>query len=366
MIEPPAPPVGEDAPPELAAGDAVHPAQIAQHLGRGRRLLAAAARLPVERSPPAFGFDDGEAEFVALPLVVEAVRPHPGLRALEQQAVRHVVASAQGEVLVAKRALPAQPAEDGPDQVVFGLAYIRSACDRKTPEQRRQIAGERAGRAVVEGGPLRQPGDRVAQEVIGKQVALERGVDHRKRISGGGRVQVCLAPTEVDTWNALTSTCAFQGAAERGGGCKSRIAEETAGNTRRPRPWASPWRRSPFLRRRLRPTPRCRRRTFSAARRCAAPPRPTALSGAGRQRDGVEAGEGLEMRAAAEQKTSVSPFWRLGRVHTLSETCLGIPESILSRRGKRLVVPSRWRTPSHGRSPPRSRRSRPRPASMFV
>ena len=93
-VEPPATALGENAPAQLAAGDVVDPPQVAKHLRRGRGLLPPGTRLPVERPAPAFRLDDGEAQLIAFPLVVKAIRVRLDHGALEKQAVRHVVAAA--------------------------------------------------------------------------------------------------------------------------------------------------------------------------------------------------------------------------------------------------------------------------------
>ena len=75
VVQTPAGAVRQNAPPELAGGLVVDAAEVAQHLRRGRGLLAPPPGATVQRSKPPFRFHDREAVLVALPLLGEAVRP---------------------------------------------------------------------------------------------------------------------------------------------------------------------------------------------------------------------------------------------------------------------------------------------------
>ena len=124
VVEPPPRTIGEDAPAKVAGSHIVDPPQVAQHLGRWRRFLAVPPGAAVERALPAFGFDDRETELVALPLLGEAVGPALRRIVSEQQAVRHILPAVCAQVLLSQARRPPKPCEDGPDQIILGLAFV--------------------------------------------------------------------------------------------------------------------------------------------------------------------------------------------------------------------------------------------------
>ena len=99
VVEPPACAVGENTPTERARREIVDASQIAQHLGRWRRLLAGSPGVAVERTQPALGLHDRKTELVAPPLLGEAVGPALRRIVCKQQTVRHVRHAAGAQVL---------------------------------------------------------------------------------------------------------------------------------------------------------------------------------------------------------------------------------------------------------------------------
>ena len=79
VVEPPPRAIGEDAPAEVAGGHIVDPPQVAQHLGRWRRLLAVPPGAAVERALPALGLHHRKAELVAPPFLGRSRWPDPSL-----------------------------------------------------------------------------------------------------------------------------------------------------------------------------------------------------------------------------------------------------------------------------------------------
>ena len=177
-VEPPAGTVRQDAPPHLARGHVVDATEVAQHLRRGRGLLAPPPGATVQRSKPPFRFHDREAVLVALPLLGEAVRPVLRGAVGEQQAVRHVFASARREVLLPEAGCPAEPRQHRPDQVILGLALVGRQSRREAVEQATQRGLEVCECFVVQVPPVAKLGDRFSKEVLGEQAPLE-GPDHR-------------------------------------------------------------------------------------------------------------------------------------------------------------------------------------------
>ena len=178
VVQTPAGAVRQNAPPELAGGLVVDAAEVAQHLRRGRGLLAPPPGATVQRSKPPFRFHDREAVLVALPLLGEAVRPVLRGAVGEQQSVRHVFASARREVLLPEAGCPAEPRQHRPDQVILGLALVGRQSRRKAVEQATQRGLEVCESLVGQVPPVRKLSDRFSKEVLGEQAPLE-GPDHR-------------------------------------------------------------------------------------------------------------------------------------------------------------------------------------------
>ena len=135
VVQAPAGTVRQDAPAELPGGQIVDAAEVAQHLCRGRRLLATPPGATVQRSKPPFRLNGRQAVPVALPLLGEAVRPVLRGAVGEQQAVRHVLASVRREVLLPEAGSPAEPRQHRPDQVILGLALVGRQIRREAVEQ---------------------------------------------------------------------------------------------------------------------------------------------------------------------------------------------------------------------------------------
>ena len=177
IVEPPPCAVGEKAPAEIAGCEIVDPAQIAQHLGGWRRLFAVLAGAAVERAQPALGLDDREAEPVALPVLGKAVGPVLRGHVREQQTVRHVLPAGCAQILLLQACRPAEPLEDRPDQIVFGLTLVGG--NRRLESHRRSSAVRLRDRRAQRRRSRANPslGNGVAQEIVGEEAALESGVE---------------------------------------------------------------------------------------------------------------------------------------------------------------------------------------------
>ena len=123
---------------------------------------------------PPFGFDDGQAETVALPFFGKGVCFRLGGGVLEQKAVRNVLASSGGEVLLPETGGPAEPDKDRPNQVIFGLRLVwrRPLRCRKSGENGAKIGGQGVDFGVGEKLPVGNALDRFPQEVGRKQASL--------------------------------------------------------------------------------------------------------------------------------------------------------------------------------------------------
>ena len=169
VVEPPPRTIGEDAPAEPARGYIVDPPQVAQHLGRRRRLLAGSSGAAVERAQPALGLHHCKAELVAPPFLGEAVGLALRCFVREQQAVRHVHPAVYAQVLLPQARRPPKPCEDGPDQIILGLAFVGRYGGREAVEDRAQRGLEVFQRRIVQFLPVGQSGDGVAQEIAGRR-----------------------------------------------------------------------------------------------------------------------------------------------------------------------------------------------------
>ena len=129
-IESPLGAIGQNAPAELAAGQIIDPAQITQHLcGRCRGFVP--ARRTIQRTRPALAFDDGQPVGIPLPLIAMRIGGGFGFGISKQQAVRHIIAPANRQVLLAERFSPAKRAQNRPDEIILGLALVRLVALRK-------------------------------------------------------------------------------------------------------------------------------------------------------------------------------------------------------------------------------------------
>ena len=177
VVEPPRSAISENAPAERARGQVVDPPQIAQHLGRRRRLLAALPRSAVERALPALGFHHRQAELVAPPFLGETVGAVLCLIVREQQAIGYILPAVWAQILLTQTRRPAQPRKDRPDQIVFGLAFVGRSGEGEVLEDRPQRGCEAVEIRVVNGLPVGSLGNGLAEEVVGEKAALECGVD---------------------------------------------------------------------------------------------------------------------------------------------------------------------------------------------
>ena len=136
IVQSPLGAVGKYAPAEMSRGQVVHPPQVAQHLSRGRGLLARTPRPAVERPLPTLGLHHGQAEFIALPFLGEGVGTVLGLCVGEQQAVGHVLPALSSEVLLSQARCPPEVSKNRPDQIILSLALVGCLGDREAIEER--------------------------------------------------------------------------------------------------------------------------------------------------------------------------------------------------------------------------------------
>ena len=122
IIEPPLRAICEYPPAQLALGQIIHPTQIAKHLGRGRGCML--GRSAIEWQIPPLGFHNCQAPLVASPLLGEIIGTRLACIVLKQKAIRYVIMSTGCQVLLPQVGFPSEAVEDGPDQIVFGLAFI--------------------------------------------------------------------------------------------------------------------------------------------------------------------------------------------------------------------------------------------------
>ena len=141
-IEPPFGAIAEDAPAQPSVGQIVDAPQIAEHLGRGRSRLVTTGGA-VERAAPALAFHRRQAMAVALPFLRFGIRCGLGFGVGEKQSVRHILAPGYRQILLPEAFAPPQRTEDRPDEIVFGLTFVRPMSLWKrfgdTPELRAQI-----------------------------------------------------------------------------------------------------------------------------------------------------------------------------------------------------------------------------------
>ena len=177
VVEPPPRAVGKNAPAEPARGYIVDPPQVAQHLRRRCCLLAMPPGAAVKRTQPTLGLHHCKAELVAPPFLGEAVGLALRRFIREQQAVRHVHPAVCVQVLLSQARRPPKPYEDGPDQIIFGLAFVGRCGGREAVEDRAQRGLEFFQRRVVQFLPVGRSGDGVAQEIAGEEAPLKCDVE---------------------------------------------------------------------------------------------------------------------------------------------------------------------------------------------
>ena len=118
-----------------------------------------------------------KAVLVTPPLLGEGVGAALRCFVREQQAVRHVLAAGCTQILLPQARRPAQGRENGPDQVVFGLALVGRTSEGEAIEDSPQRGSEGFERSVVERLPVGRLGNRVTQKIVGEEAALECGVE---------------------------------------------------------------------------------------------------------------------------------------------------------------------------------------------
>jgi len=166
VVEPPSAAVGEHAPAQLSGSKILNAPQIAQHLGRGgSSFFAAPSGSTIERTAPSFGFDNGETEFVAPPFFARKVGLSLGGGVFEEKAVGHVFTAFRREVLLAKTFRPADGCENGPDEIVLGLAFVGQLADWKPGEDFTKANRESIKLSVHNGGPVRKSCNRFGQKI---------------------------------------------------------------------------------------------------------------------------------------------------------------------------------------------------------
>ena len=120
--EAPAGAVRQNAPADLAGGQAVDAQEVAQHLRRRRGLLAPPPERTVERSKPSFRLHDIEAVLVVPPLFGETVGTVLRGAVCEQQSVRHVLPADGREVLLLR--LDVQPSRANTGQIRSSSVWL--------------------------------------------------------------------------------------------------------------------------------------------------------------------------------------------------------------------------------------------------
>src|ERR1700730_3516016 len=139
IIEAPLTTVREHAPAEFARGQVFDTPEIAEHLRRGSGFLPSSARPAIKRPAPPFRLDDGEAELVASPFLRSGVGSGLCCAVPKEQPVGHILPAARCKVLLTQGFGPSESAEDRPDQVVLGLAFVREMRGRKPVEEAPEI-----------------------------------------------------------------------------------------------------------------------------------------------------------------------------------------------------------------------------------
>ena len=164
-------------PAQFAGGQIVDTPQIAQHLGRWRRFLAGSPGAAVERTLPALGLHHCKAVLVTPPVLGEGVGAALRRLVREQQTIRHVLPAGCAQILLPQARRPAQSRENGPDQIVLGLALVGRLVDRESLEDDAQRSFETVEPADVERLPVIRLGNGFAQEIVCEEAALECGVE---------------------------------------------------------------------------------------------------------------------------------------------------------------------------------------------
>ena len=183
VVEPPARAIGEDAPAKISGSQVVHAPQVAEHLSRGCDPLPLASGAAVEGPKPALGLDHRDSDFVTPPLLPEAVGAIFHRVGGEQESVGDVLPAPWGEVLLAETCRPAEEAmQDGPDQVVLGLALVGGVRGRKTVECRPERGIEVVELRIVELRPIGRLDSGLGEEIAGEQTALEYVPDTHARM----------------------------------------------------------------------------------------------------------------------------------------------------------------------------------------
>ena len=181
MIQSPLRAVGQHAPAQPAVGEVVGAAQIAQHLRGWGQGFPAAPGGAVERAAPAFRLYQRRADGVPRRPFGQSDGAGLGRGVREQQAVRHIGTARGTQLLLAQAGVPAEMEQDGPDQVVFGLALIGRAAGREPGQDVARRGREIVQRRGVERLPLRQFVDRRGEKIFGEQTPAHRGIDRHGR-----------------------------------------------------------------------------------------------------------------------------------------------------------------------------------------
>ena len=122
---------------------------------------------------PALGLHHREAKLVAFALLGEAVSPVLCCFVREQQAVRHILSAICAQVLLSQAHRPPEPCEDGPDQIILGLAFVGRCGGQESVADRAQRSLKVFNRPVVQYLPVGQFGDGGAKEIAGEEAPLK-------------------------------------------------------------------------------------------------------------------------------------------------------------------------------------------------
>ena len=137
------------------------------------RRRGQAARLAVQREPPAFRLDDGQAERIPVGFFREIVGARFRRVVGEQQSVGNFRPASKGKVLLTETGRPAESFEHRPNEVLLGLGLVRRPARRERVEDAADFSVEPVHGIVAEVPPFLRFRDGVGQEVFGEQAAAK-------------------------------------------------------------------------------------------------------------------------------------------------------------------------------------------------
>jgi len=114
---------------------------------------------------------------IPLPRFPELVSQRLCFRIREEQAVRNVVPSFHRQILLAERINPADPTQNRPNQIVFGLALARRLAERQFTERPAEIGVQQIDSCVVKREPFGRAPYSFGQEIAREQNSLNNQSD---------------------------------------------------------------------------------------------------------------------------------------------------------------------------------------------